>query len=112
MEYILPHLPLGKLGAALMNAAGHREKWTPQQHRNVAWWSAGHAQGFLAAAPAAAGAAFSVSSTVRQAAGILNTSKVSQRTDRLLVLYLSYFQMTVTKAFNFYNTLHKKIKFK
>lgn len=31
---------------------------------------------------------------------------------RLLVIYLSYFQATVTKVFNFYNTLDKKIKFK
>jgi len=41
------------------------------------------------------------------------TKKVrSHRIDRLLVIYLSYFQATVTKVFNFYNTLDKKIKFK
>lgn len=50
--------------------------------------------------------------TGKASADVLNIGKVSQRTDRLLVLYLSYFQTTVTKAFNFYNTLHKKIKFK
>lgn len=38
--------------------------------------------------------------------------KYHKRRDRRLVIYFSYFQATVTKVFNFYNTLDKKIKFK
>lgn len=73
--------------------------WTPQvterslvktvTSENVAWSRASEAQGFPAAV---AESSVSTSPTDKQGADILSISKVSQRTERLLVLYLSYFQ--------------------
>lgn len=95
-----------------MNTAGHREKSAEQilTIKNEAWSSVGKAQGL----PSCRCWSLSVAHHPQTGKGNTNlsVSKTSQRTDRLLVLYLSYFQTTVTKGFNFYNTLYKKIKFK